>query len=338
MITEKVHIFYYNWYGSPGLDKNYHHWDHDILPHWSDKTWNNAGGYAGGNDIGANFYPELGCYSSNDPKIISEHFRLMQKAGIGVCVISWWGKNSFEDRSIPKYLNAAGNSGIKIAFHIEPFYRSVEELREQLEYIQSQYGKHPAIFKFNNKPLYYLYDSYKITSEEWSKLLKPEGIHSVRNSNIDATIIGLWVHENEGEFFINSGFDGFYTYFASDGFAYGSTTSNWLYLSEFAAGNNLIFIPSVGPGYNDTRIRPWNNRNTKKRETGNYYEKMFKSASGLNPDYITITSFNEWHEGTQIEPAISKNLTNFTYEDYGRGIDPHFYINKTRDLIKEYLK
>jgi hypothetical protein len=33
---------------------------------------------------------------------------------------------------------------------------------------------------------------------------------------------------------------------------------------------------------------------------------MFMSAINTNPDFIGITSFNEWHEGTQIEPAIPK--------------------------------
>ena len=63
---------------------------------------------------------------------------------------------------------------------------------------------------------------------------------------------------------------------------------------------------------------------------------MFKSASLLNPDYISITSFNEWHEGTQIEPAIPKTIPGFTYEDYGIDADPLFYIKKTKSLIDEY--
>jgi hypothetical protein len=30
---------------------------------------------------------------------------------------------------------------------------------------------------------------------------------------------------------------------------------------------------------------------------------MWRAAIAANPDQVTITSFNEWHEGTQIEPA-----------------------------------
>ena len=35
-----------------------------------------------------------------------------------------------------------------------------------------------------------------------------------------------------------------------------------------------LFVPSVGPGYKDTGIRPWNYMNTKEREGGEYYERM----------------------------------------------------------------
>ncbi len=336
IVSYKVHTFYYSWYGSPEYDGKYFNWNHNIIPHWKDTTWNNAGAFPGGNDIGANYYPELGCYSSNDPELIMEHFKLMRMARIGVCVISWWGKNSYSDKSIHKYLDAAQKNGIEIAFHIEPFYKSLEELRDHLKYIFEQYCNHPAIFRIKNKPLFYIYNSYKIDSKEWARLLKTEGDLSIRNTLLDATMIGLWVRQKSDEFFLDSGFDGFYTYFPIEGFVYGSTPSNWNDLSKFAHANDLIFIPSVGPGYIDTRIRPWNFSNTRSRESGKYYERMFRAAYKVNPDYISITSFNEWHEGTQIEPAISKTIPDFTYEDYGRDADPLFYIKKTKDLINEY--
>jgi hypothetical protein len=30
---------------------------------------------------------------------------------------------------------------------------------------------------------------------------------------------------------------------------------------------------------------------------------MWKTAIGSKPDLVTVTSYNEWQEGTQIEPA-----------------------------------
>ncbi|REC62611.1 hypothetical protein DRF65_09185 [Chryseobacterium pennae] len=54
---------------------------------------------------------------------------------------------------------------------------------------------------------------------------------------------------------------------------------------------------------------------------------MFDAATKLNPELIGITLFNEWYEGTRIEPAASKKNKNFIYEDYGK--DPWFYIKET---------
>lgn len=172
----------------------------------------------------------------------------------------------------------------------------------------------------------------------WQSLLNPDSATSIRNTPIDGIFISLWTLRLDGEFALVSGFDGVYTYYATDGFHFGSTTSNWLAISEYARDNNLIFIPCVGPGYIDTRIRPWNEKNTRARQHGRYYERMFNSAMEVHPDFIGITSFNEWHEGTQIEPAIPKKIPSYTYENYGENTDPAFYLKMTKTLVNQFEK
>ena len=337
-VNYNVHTFYYSWFGVPQIDGEYNNWNHPIVPHWVDSTWNNAGSYPGGDDIGANYYPQLGCYSSNDPEVITLHMKQIRDAGIGVVAISWWGKDSFSDQSVRVYLDIAHHYGLKLAFHIEPVYKTAEEFKALLEYISVNYSEHPAFYKLNGKPFYYLYNSYKLNYQKWQSILIPDSLSSIRNTPLDGIFISLWTLRKDGEFALVSGFDGIYTYYATDGFHFGSTTSNWQNMSEYAKENDLIFIPCVGPGYIDTRIRPWNEKNTRNRNNGQYYEKMFMNAIDANPDFIGITSFNEWHEGTQIEPAVPKKLSSYTYEDYGEDTDPLFYIKKTRELISEYEK
>lgn len=338
LLSEKVHLFYYAWYGNPKTDGEFQHWNHSVIPHWRDTTWNNAPAYSGGNNIGANFYPALGCYSSNDPAVISKHFEWIKKSGAGVVAISWWGKNNSSEKSMKTYLDLAEKYGLKITFHIEPIYKSAAEFRKVLKYLEKNYLHHPAIFKYNGKPLFYLYDTGKVKYYEWHKLFGEDGELSVRNTPLDGVFIGHWERRRDGEFIVKSGFDGFYTYYASDGFMWGCSTENWPQMARFAQENKLLFIPCPGPGYIDTRIRPWNTRNTQKRKKGKYYETMFNKAVALNPDFIAITSFNEWHEGTQIEPAVQKTITGYTYEDYGNAADSLFYIEKTRELIERFEK
>jgi glycoprotein endo-alpha-1,2-mannosidase len=337
-VNYNVHTFYYSWYGIPEVDGAYNNWNHPIIPHWVDSTWNNLGSYPGGDDIGANYFPQIGCYSSNDPEIIDLHMQQIRQAGIGVVAVSWWGKDSFSNKSIGTYLDIAHDYGLKIAFHIEPIYKTTKEFKGHLEYILDNYSEHPAFYKLNGKPFYYLYNSYKLNYQKWQSILKPDSTSSIRNTPLDGIVISLWTLRKDGEFALVSGFDGVYTYYASDGFHFGCTTSNWPKMAEYAEDNDLIFVPCVGPGYLDTRIRPWNEKNTRSRDKGAYYEKMFMKAINTNPDFIGITSFNEWHEGTQIEPAVPKKLSTYTYEDYGENTDPLFYIHKTRALIIEYEK
>lgn len=92
-----------------------------------------------------------------------------------------------------------------------------------------------------------------------------------------------------------------YTYFAADGFSYGATTRNWVTMARFCREHSLAFVASVGPGYDDRRIRPWNARNHRAREGGAYYRRMWRAAVDAGAVAVSITSYNEWGEGTQSE-------------------------------------
>jgi len=62
----------------------------------------------------------------------------------------------------------------------------------------------------------------------------------------------------------------------------------------------------VGPGYNDSLIRPWNTHNEKARDGGRYYDDMWAAAVSAAPEVVSVTSWNEWGEGTQVEPACAR--------------------------------
>lgn len=110
--------------------------------------------------------------------------------------------------------------------------------------------------------MYYIYDSYHISSSDWKRDLR-----EIRNV---AYLIGLVLDKKGVRHVVDSHFHAGYTYFASDGFSYGSTSSNWKSIRDTLHQNGLAFIPSVGPGYDDSSIRPWNAHNRKSRENGVY--------------------------------------------------------------------
>lgn len=352
-----IHIFYYPWYGNPEFDDGkYIHWNHKCLPHWDKEIARKypVCEHHPPSDVGSSFYPQLGPYSSRDPAVIEQHMRWMSSAGIDVVVVSWLPRGKADEQGqpwddlIPVLLNAAKKHRMKMTFHMEPYEgRDAHSLRRDIEYIINNYGSHPSLFKMpsrnskdilkKEKPMLYFYDSYLVNSSEWMRLATASGDFSVRGTQYDILFIGLVVTYEDRYFLHRAGFDGMYSYFASDGFTFGSTSSTWPALSTFCRKNGMLFIPSVGPGYDDLRIRPWNKKNQKGREKGEYYAKMFEMAHMAKADIVSITSFNEWHEGTQIEPAIpfTDNSTGFVYETYSKGSEQYLHI--TLDLIKKYF-
>lgn len=164
---------------------------------------------------------------------------------------------------------------------------------------------------------------------------------SIRGSSADCFVLFLMVEHSHSEY-VRNGFDGFYTYFAADGFTYGSSTHNWPALRKLASATGTVFVPSVGPGYVDTSVRPWNGATTRERRGTQYYDRMWKKAlpqvSGKKDDgieVVSITSFNEWHEGTQIEPAVRERRHNQgkAYRDYG-GAGPLAFLERTAEWSK----
>ena len=143
-----VHAFYYLWYGTPDHDGSYKHWDHEVLPHWEDRTnerYRNIIGqrHKPPGKLHSPFYPEAGPYSSKDPAMISMHLEQMSAAGIDLAIISWWGRpdnpSSMDTQGVcTDYILIdvlskidSSNSTIKVGFHLEPYAgRTVSSVRE----------------------------------------------------------------------------------------------------------------------------------------------------------------------------------------------------------------
>lgn len=349
-VNYNVHIFYYPWYGNPQTDGKYIHWNHKSLPYWKKQKadkWPD-GVHVPPDDIGANFYPALGPYSSADPETVSTHMAQIRSTGTGVVVMSWYPPDQADenghpfDKLVPLILDAAHAHGLKVCIHIEPYKdRNAETLNHHVKYIIDSYGQHPGFYRTQvgerSLPVFYVYDSYQIEASVWAQALKPGGPLSLRGTQYDAVFIGLYLSPEDEHKLLNAGFDGFYTYFAADGFTKGSMRFNWKSIAHFASQHNLLFIPSIGPGYVDTRIRPWNGVNTRKRLQGLYFKQSFQAALDAGVKYISVTSFNEWHEGSQVEPAIPKQIKGFTYEDYRPG-KPDFYLQLLKTFVERFSR
>lgn len=76
---------------------------------------------------------------------------------------------------------------------------------------------------------------------------------------------------------------------------------------DYARGQNLCFIPGVIPGYDDRKFKDPKRPILKRGNDGEFYKDFCRIAReyidpGLN--LSLIATFNEWHEGTEIEPSL----------------------------------
>ena len=159
------------------------HWDHPYLANW-DKTDKRS--YPTGKhrpdlgDVGSNFFPQLGAYSSNDPAVVESHMGQIRRSGAGVIVFSWYPPESADpngqpvDSLLPALLEAAQGHGLKVSLHIEPYQgRSIKTLKRDLEYVTKSYGDHPAFYKVKTQGGRYdmMMTSYSQPTNTYANLL-----------------------------------------------------------------------------------------------------------------------------------------------------------------------
>jgi glycoprotein endo-alpha-1,2-mannosidase len=229
-------------------------------------------------DIASSFYPARGIYSSSDTLLLGVQLDEIKAAGVEQLIVSWWGRGSAEDARLPAVAAAARARGLSVAAHIEPYDgRTVASVENDVAYLR----------RFDVADIY-LYRPFELPVHEWAAL--NERVEGVR----------LWAETALAGRAAAARFDGLYTY---DILIHDASKLDRICAQ--ARKVRLLCAPSVGPGYDarraglDARVKP--------RRNGLTYDTMWRAAVRSRPDAVTITSYNEWHEGTQIEPARVRN-------------------------------
>jgi hypothetical protein len=295
------HLFYYPWWGNPAHNGSYTH-------------WGDYGHDAAHDDLATNYYPKLGVYSSRDPAVLAQHMAWINRAGVGTIVVSWWGQGSPEDQAIPGVLDAAAAAGIKCCFITEPYGgRTAASVVPDIQYLYNTYGSHPAFYRVSKpskwgpstsaRGVFYVYDSYTIASGLAS------AVDSIRGTQYDAILISNNSPITDTSLVDAIHYDGFFTYNVKS-----EHGNNFQTMSDALHSGNSLWCPSVSAGYVDTRTQ---RDGFVSRKSGQRLNMMMAEAYRTYADFITITSFNEWHEGTQIEPAQAKSITGFEYMNFG---------------------
>ena len=341
-------VYYYPWYG-PGL----HEWDNAYVREY----------------LVPEQPPMLGEYSSRDSLTIRQHLEWMQTYGIDFLVSSWWGQHSSEEITLSDFmLPEIQRTSIKFTLYYESAYlgfseggividnEKEEQLVSDFNHIADTYFDHPNFLKIDGKPVVFVYLAGALTGDYMQAFSRIRT--ELAAKGYDLFLVGDEVGWGEPSashmqfldavspyiMFGNPKYEGYPV--DQDFFADISLQiREW---EGIAQPQDIFVIPDVHPGFNgnhgsgDGMVAP---RQSQAGAEGTSmleeYIKVVRPFVDPELKMIMITSWNEWHEDTQIEPTIIAPATSLdnsvTGNLYTQGYPYEGYGLKFLELVRSLL-
>jgi len=242
-------------------------------------------------------------YVSRDRGVMGRHIDQAKAAGIDALIVAWYGPggDNQTEPNLTALLEEAAARNFKIGILFEtdsPFLGSADAISGALRHAVSVHANHPAFLRVDGRPVIFFWRPTIYGVETW---------RSIR-SGVDAGYGSIWIAEGVNPAYM-AVFDGHHLYSntwnpPSDLGAVNQKFARWVNQARQDYGSYKYWVATVMPGYNDVRIRAGSGF-AKDREGGAYYERSWQAAINSGPNWIVITSFNEWPEGTYIEPSAA---------------------------------
>ncbi len=252
-------------------------------------------------------------YDSWDPAVIRTHVAQAASAGIDGLVVAWYGPQELNNQTETNFrmiLDQAQVNGIKALLSVDlgsaAWFKSTQEIIDGLTYALNVHAQHPAYFRYNGKPVLFFWFQGRYSLSDWAAI----------RQQVDPNHDSIWIAEGAALDAMPT-FDGLHMYTISWADNVGGTLAQWGNSTRAKGG---IWVATAMPGWDNTYTQQ-SEKYVRDRENGGFYRDTFAGAVASSPNMIVITSWNEWWEGTQIEPS----------NNYG-----DFYLNLTRQLISEY--
>lgn len=308
---QTVGAHYYTWFGPDN------HWDN---------------GYTG--------EPVLGEYDSKAVEVIDQHITWANAHGIDWLSTTWWGTDSYSGRTLRNYV-APRLAGSPVEFSVlyEPkgllsFNESSgvvdfdqthnrDKLAADLTHIAEEYTDNPNYFHIDGRPVIYVYIARTFAGAvteafERAQSQAGEQFYLIGDYGRRPRVPNLEVFDAVSPYnmyhpdpAINEGFvsevEEFYL--------------RWRLLAD---EHDFLFVPNVLPGFDNTNAA-WGSPDAPvlTREPDRYRRQCRVARSAMDPanPVALVTSFNEWHEHTSIEPgeAFGTTYLEITREELATG-------------------
>ncbi len=257
-------------------------------------------------------------YTSTDPAAMERHVLWAQQAGIDAFIQGWYGPQVEYNQTEPNFatlLDIAAKHGFKAAVYFEvtsPFFHSEADVLAALQHLLTVHANHPAYLRIGGKPVIFFWRQGRFPAESWA---------AIRNQ-VDPEHNSIWIEEGVTLSHMEH-FDGHHLYSVAWDAEPEQQLLKWSrWIRDWSAEHSAdrYWVATVMPGYDDL-VTGRADAFVRDRAGGDYYRRCWEGAIQSGADMVIITSFNEWLEGTQIEPSVTCG---------------DFYLNLTRELSDRY--
>lgn len=157
--------------------------------HWTMNVFNPETIVNGQRSIASHFYPLIGPYDSSDRHVIEYHLLLMKTAGIDGVIVDWYGSEDFRDyamlhRNTELLVNEAARLGMKIiicyedqtipalvaAGRLESDQRVAHVVKE-VQWLSQHWFSKDHYVRLNGDPVLLSFGQTGLTDKEWSSAL-----------------------------------------------------------------------------------------------------------------------------------------------------------------------
>jgi hypothetical protein len=292
---------YMPWYvAKPSSDQWGSHW---TMNHFDPEKLTGAK-----REIASKYYPLIGPYDSGDPHVLEYHLLLMKLSGIDGVIVDWYGQKNYRDyailhRNTTRVLQQCERLKMKFvicyedqtipalveANHITAANR-VAHATQEIQWLNKYWFQSGSYVRLEGKPVLLSFGHAGLTSDEWSQCLKTLEFPVAYFSQD---------FRREG---------------AIGGFGWPAPRVGISQVDRFLKECSLWpqAIPAAFPRFDDIYREAGSGSGYPRipDDKGKTLQTTFHKALRSQPAIIQLATWNDWGEGTQIEPSVE-----FGYRD-----------------------
>lgn len=244
-------------------------------------------------------------YISRDRGVMGRHIEQAQQAGIDAFIVAWYGPTGQHNQTEPNLAAlleeaAARNFKIGILFETDsPFFAGIGDVTTAMSHGISVHASHPAYLRADDgRPVFFFWRTEAYSVAAWGDV----------RSQVDPGHSSVWIADGVNTSYLAT-FEGHHLYSntwnpPTDLTYTNQKFANLVSQASSQYGTAKSWVATVMPGYNDVGIRGGGGF-ARGRDGGAYFDTSWQAAIQSQPSWIVINSFNEWPEGTYIEPSAA---------------------------------